>query len=129
MLQPNNNCHPLARNNNCHPLARPEDLFEFFQFRRAGQVVEGAPLCGLTLKAAGSMRFRWNETNPNREKVLQMIGTVVEPVETTADIDSYAGFDTLASRALNQRIIPVQLDHTHIVCLFFFMNQRLEFLE
>ena len=80
------------------PQLNKSDLFEFFEFRRGGQVVEDAPLCGLTLKAAGSMRFRWNETNPNRDKIFQKIDTVFEPFS-----------------AFNQRIVPVQLDHTHIV--------------
>lgn len=33
----------------------------------------GAPVCGMTVKAAGSMRFRWAETNPGREKILSEI--------------------------------------------------------
>ena len=57
---------------------------EFFDFRCGGRVVEGAPVCGVTLLAAGSMRFRWNENNPNRD-------------------------------LLPSNIVPVQLDHTHIV--------------
>lgn len=57
---------------------------EYFEFRRAGRVVEGVPLCGVTLLAAGSMRFRWNETNLNRGN-------------------------------LPCGVVPVQLDHTHIV--------------
>ena len=61
-----------------------QNKVEYFEFRRGGKVVEGAPVCGLTLLAAGSMRFRWNETNPNRE-------------------------------LLASAIVPVQLDHTHIV--------------
>ena len=68
--------------------ALSEDFFEFFEFRRGGQVVEGAPVCGLTLKAAGSMRFRWNENNPNRDRTLS---------------------------GVEGAITPVQLDHTHIV--------------
>ena len=65
---------------------------EFFDFHRNGEVVEGAPRCGLTLKAAGSMRFRWNEENPNREL---LTSAVVSTDSTT--------------------VVPVQLDHTHIV--------------
>ncbi len=67
------------------------NLFEFLEFHRAGKVVEDAPVCGLTLKAAGSMRFRWNETNPNRAKVFRSLGST------------------------EGAIVPVQLDHTHIV--------------
>lgn len=76
-------------------LNKTSDIFEFFQFHRKGKVVDGAPVCGLTLKSAGSMRFRWNETNPNREK-LQWLSS-----ESTA---SNTG-----------ELVPVQLDHTHIV--------------
>lgn len=63
---------------------------EYFEFRRAGVVLPGSPVCGLTLKAAGSMRFRWNETNPNREKLLALSSS-------------------------HQALVPLQLDHTHIV--------------
>ncbi len=66
------------------PQQHKTDLFEFFEFRRNGVVVPDAPLCGLTLRSAGSMRFRWNETNPNRD-------------------------------LLKSAVVPVQLDHTHIV--------------
>jgi len=73
------------------------ESFEFFEFRRGGVVVEGAPLCGLTLHSAGSMRFRWNEDNPNREKVFQ-------------------NFHLLGQRSsCSKTVVPVQLDHTHIV--------------
>lgn len=48
------------------------------------------PECGMTLRSAGSMRFRWAETNPVRDKMLaELAGTGV--------------------------FVPVQLDHTHIV--------------
>ena len=59
-------------------------IFEFFEFRRNGKPVTGAPVCALSLHSAGSMRFRWNEINKNREK-------------------------------LPENLVPVQLDHTHIV--------------
>lgn len=87
-----------------HTLARPEDLFEFFQFRRAGKVVEGAPVCGMTIKAAGSMRFRWNETNPNRNSVLEEI---VRSSRTKTQVSCHG--------LTGASIVPVQLDHTHIV--------------
>ena len=74
------------------PQPNKTDLFEFFEFRRNGKVVEGAPVCGLTLKAAGSMRFRWKETNPNREQL-----------------------SSLTRESSPKFIVPVQLDHTHIV--------------
>lgn len=76
-------------------LNKTSDIFEFFQFHREGKVVDGAPVCGLTLKSAGSMRFRWNETNPNREK-LKWLNSENTPSNTG-------------------ELVPVQLDHTHIV--------------
>ena len=33
----------------------------------------GAPLCGMSVKAAGTMRFRWNEENPQRAQCLSQI--------------------------------------------------------
>ena len=88
----------------CHPPARPEDLFEYFQFYRAGKVVEGAPVCGMSLKAAGSMRFRWNETNPNRNSVLEEI---VRLDRTMTQVSCHG--------LTGASIVPIQLDHTHIV--------------
>lgn len=88
----------------CHPPARPEGLFEYFQFHRAGKVVEGAPVCGMTIKAAGSMRFRWNETNQNRNSVLEEI---VRLDRTMTQVSCYA--------LTGASIVPVQLEHTHIV--------------
>ena len=83
------------------------DLFEFFEFRRGGQVVEGAPVCGLTLKAAGSMRFRWNEKNPNRNTVFEKMRWL-----------SLRSLSLVEGSKLPQekrKLVPVQLDHTHIV--------------
>ena len=88
----------------CHSPARPEDLFEYFQFHRAGKVVEGAPVCGMSLKAAGSMRFRWNETNQNRNSVLEQI---VRLDRTMTQVSCHG--------LTGASIVPVQLDHTHIV--------------
>ncbi len=97
----------------CHPPARPEDLFEYFQFHRAGKVLEDAPGCGLTLKAAGSMRFRWNENNPNRDKVFSNLLSSLYTAEPSP-------YTTLSSSGLirgsvSKIVVPVQLDHTHIV--------------
>ncbi len=88
----------------CHPSARPEDLFEYFQFHRAGKVVEGAPVCGMSLKVAGSMRFRWNETNQNRNSVLEEI---VRSSRTMTQVSCHG--------LTGASIVPIQLDHTHIV--------------
>lgn len=55
-----------------------------FPFYKNNQIVENAPVCGMTLKSAGSMRFRWNEVNENRDKVLKNISgaaTVPVPLE------------------------------------------------
>ena len=72
----------------------PEKL-EFFSFHRDGKLVQKAPKCALSLRAAGSMRFRWDETNPKRDEF----------------------FNKLFSPGLSTGhfIVPVQLDHTHLV--------------
>lgn len=66
-----------------------EENFVLNSFYKDGKPVQGA-FWGMTLKAAGSMRFRWNETNPLRDSQLKEI-------------------------AGNREIVPVQLDHTKIV--------------
>lgn len=51
-----------------------------------------APLCGMTLLRSGSMRFRWNEENPNRKQFIQNF-----------------------EEKYKKTFVPVQLDHTKIV--------------
>lgn len=55
--------------------------------------IENAPVCGMTVRSAGSMRFRWNETNPVRQ----------------------AALEKLSAKYGKKSFVPVQLDHTHIV--------------
>lgn len=59
--------------------------------QNSGNVIH--PVCGMTLRSAGSMRFRWNENNPTRDKMLS----------------------NLSQKFGNGTFVPVQLDHTHIV--------------
>lgn len=40
-------------------------------FYYKGRPLTEGPAYGMTMKAAGSMRFRWNEQNPNRENFLR----------------------------------------------------------
>lgn len=63
-----------------------------FPFFCNGKAVDGARW-GMTLRSAGSMRFKWNETNENRIQTLQQIG------------DSFGG----------RTVAQVQLDHTKLV--------------
>ena len=55
--------------------------------------IAGAPVCGMTVRSAGSMRFRWNEENPVRNRMLEK----------------------LSAKYGKKSFVPVQLDHTHIV--------------
>lgn len=63
-----------------------------FPFYQAGKTVDGA-FWGMTLRSAGSMKFRWNEKNENREKMLSKI------------CSDFGG----------KKISQVQLDHTKLV--------------
>lgn len=69
-----------------------EKKFVTEKFYRNGMAIEGA-VWGMTLKALGSMRFRWAEHNQNRVDVLEHI----------------------AGAFGNKCIVPVELDHTKIV--------------
>ncbi len=60
------------------------------RFVRNGKTAEEPAFWGMTVRSAGSMRFRWNEKNPAREKLLSEIASPCE-------------------------VVPVQLDHTKIV--------------
>lgn len=69
------------------------DKFITFPFKKNGIELSkeiGAPIAGMTLRTAGSMRFRWNETNPVRNQML-------------SDLSSSRTF------------VPVELIHSHIV--------------
>lgn len=51
------------------PLLKDKDgtvLAVCFPFVQSGKIIEKSPLCCLSLKSAGSMRFRWNEQNETR---------------------------------------------------------------
>lgn len=61
-------------------------------FIRNGKPAEEPAVWGMTVRSAGSMRFRWNEENPAREKLLSEIAGPCS-------------------------VVPVQLDHTKIVYL------------
>lgn len=81
-----------------------------FPFYKNGEPFEGAaskasegqkiarPMWGMTLKAAGSMRFRWNETNPNRDRFLNDL------------CERFGG----AGQG-EKRIVPLELIHSKIV--------------
>ena len=59
------------------PLLKDKDgtvLAVAFPFIKDGKKLEGAPLCCMSLKAAGSMRFRWNEPNETRENFFKSLG-------------------------------------------------------
>lgn len=45
----------------------------FYKDNKALSAQEGFALWGMTLLKSGSMRFRWNESNPNRDRVLKSI--------------------------------------------------------
>lgn len=94
-----------------------DNRFAFFDFIYNGKIIENAPLCGMTLKAAGSMRFRWNETNPLRTEVLEQIagGAQIIPVELihskiVIDADSFDDVKNVQADGLitkNYDLMPV----------------------
>lgn len=48
-------------------------MFESGKFISSDSVLENAPEWGMSLKSAGSMRFRWNEKNPGRDRFLSSV--------------------------------------------------------
>lgn len=49
--------------------------FITYKFQKNNQDLENSPVCGMTLRKAGSMRFRWNEKNENRNTFLDGISS------------------------------------------------------
>lgn len=65
------------------------DKYITFPFIKEGKILENAPLAGMTLRSASSMRFRWNEENPHRDEFLKTL--------------------------TDKTFVPVELIHSHIV--------------
>lgn len=64
--------------------------FITFPFKFNSQELKNAPICGMTIRSAGSMRFRWNEKNQIRD-------------------------DFLKSISKDKIFVPIELIHSHIV--------------
>lgn len=73
-------------------LIKPEDNFFTLPFDANSETHSDDARWGMTLCRAGSMRFRWNESNPHRSENFSQILPDTEHV-----------------------VVPVQLDHTKIV--------------
>lgn len=86
-----------------------------FPFYDDGVPVEDAPRWGMTLRAAGSMRFRWNETNPTREKMLAEIcgASAVASASASARCSLDASTSASASTSANAPLFPVPLELIH----------------
>lgn len=78
-------------------LQNPDVKYITIPFIKDGKALDAKsafhPVCGLTVKAGGSMRFRWAEKNPLRDELLGQI----------------------ARDFGNKTFVPVQLDHTRLV--------------
>lgn len=98
-----------------------DNRFAFFDFVKNGKKIENAPVCGMTLLAAGSMRFRWNENNVLRKNILtelsgfsknNSIPTPVELIHSQIVCDASAAEETLNVQAdgiitKNNALMPV----------------------
>ena len=64
-----------------------------FPFYKNNKELKDAPMCGMTVKAAGSMRFRWNETNDNRNEFFHgmLIQKPVELIHSKLVVDLHRG--------------------------------------
>ena len=47
-----------------------DNPFARLNFYTNGKLLESSPFCGMSVRSAGSMRFRWNEKNPLRDEFL-----------------------------------------------------------
>lgn len=58
---------------NSFPLLFTQKNYVTFPFYRNNAPLLDSPLCGMSVKTAGSMRFRWHETNKNRDEFLRKL--------------------------------------------------------
>lgn len=95
------------------------------------------PLWGMTLRAAGSMRFRWNETNPNRDSFLNGLcqkfgGKEILPIELIHSkivFDANKACDTFQKQGdgivtQNKNLIPVVTAADCVPLCFFDSKSR-----
>jgi YfiH family protein len=87
-------------------------------FLENGKILSDSPKCYLSLLSAGSMRFRWNEKNQNRENFIQKIqnqnGKIFVPVELnhTKDVFDVKNADDTNEKVgdgiitINKNLIP-----------------------
>lgn len=86
--------------------------YVLFPFYKDGTALADGPMCGMSLRAAGSMRFRWNEENPVRDVFFK------ELCQTAAEGKVAGGEPVSVPLPVHIpvfRPVPVQLEHTHIV--------------
>lgn len=84
------------------------DQYVILPFFKDGKALDSPARWGMTLKKAGSMRFRWNEENPLREKLLKQIagqsqieslpGQMGDQSYNLADKKTYSQGDSLADK-------------------------------
>ena len=91
---------------------------QFFFFNKNGVPLEFSPICGLTLRAAGSMRFRWAEQNCLRTEKLSEIanGKIITSVQlnhTKIVYDIYNSFEV--NEKIGDGIITVNKDLMPVV--------------
>lgn len=77
-------------------------------FYFGGKPIDSA-FWGMTLLNAGSMRFRWNETNPNREKIIHYIEKASPHVCSGNCVGEKRICDCM------RKVVPVELIHSKIV--------------
>ncbi len=87
---------------------KPSDKFILFPFFEDEAPLAQAPQCGMTLRAAGSMRFRWNEVNPRRDAFFKGLCEAGAGERTRTAVLPHP-------ENAPRSVVPVQLDHTHIV--------------
>ena len=84
------------------------DQYVILPFFKNGKALDSPARWGMTLKKAGSMRFRWNEENPLREKLLKqiagqgqlesLVGQMGDQSYNLADKQTYSQGDSLADK-------------------------------
>lgn len=93
-----------------------DEPFIRFNFYKNGKPLSDAPFCGMSVRSAGSMRFRWNEKNLNRDEFLKRIAGIAATSmssEEKSPVPSMNAVSECNSFAVTP--VPVELIHSKIV--------------